>query len=181
MKVLLHTCCGPCASGVIPWFRAQGLDFVSYYYNPNIHPFSEYEKRRLNLEEVARILNFEVLYSIDWEVERWINNFSSEERCSNCIFIRLERTAKLAKDLGFDAFSTTLSISPYQSLEIIKNCFEEISNKYKIDHVFKNFRSLYQDSIKFSKENGIYRQHYCGCIISEYNMLMKKRARGDKI
>ncbi|WP_448589132.1 epoxyqueuosine reductase QueH [Thermodesulfobium sp.] len=181
MKILLHICCGPCASGVVPWFKAQGLDFVGFYYNPNIQPFSEYEKRRVNLEEVAKILDFDVIYSIDWEVEKWIHNFSSEQRCYNCIFLRLEKTAKLAKEIGFDAFSTTLSISPYQSLDVIRNCFERISNKYKIDYVFNNFRSLYQDSIKFSKSNGIYRQNYCGCIISEYNMLLRKRAKGDRI
>lgn len=177
MKVLLHICCGPCASGVVPWFKAQGIDFVGFYFNPNIHPFSEYEKRRENLEEVSRLLDFEVAYSVDWGAENWINNFSTDQRCKNCIFLRLERTAKIAKDLGFDAFSTTLSISPYQSFEVIRDCFENISNKYKIDYIFNNFRSLYQNSIRFSKENNIYRQHYCGCIMSEYEMITRKRSR----
>lgn len=143
MKLLLHTCCAPCSVYCIESLREEGIEPTVYWYNPNIHPYMEYTKRRDCLKEYVKMINtnaiFEEEYGLDEFCKNVINNL--QNRCIDyCYKVRLEQTAKYAKEHGYDAFSTTLLISPYQNHEGLKRVGEEIAKKYDIIFLYKDFR-----------------------------------------
>lgn len=168
--MLLHSCCGPCSSGVLETLQ-KSYDITVYYYNPNIYPLEEYQKRadaqRRYLEEIGVSCIIE-----DYNPEEYENVIKGLEkepeggkRCLKCFELRLEKTAKYAKEKGYDIFTTTLSISPHKDYIAINNIGNEISKKYDVKFLEANFKKNdgYLKSIQNSKKYGIYRQDYCGC------------------
>lgn len=166
----MHICCAPCAIFPIEDLKRDGHKMVGFFYNPNIHPYSEYIKRRDALEKYAIEKAVSVIIS-DYDVEKYfeyvIYNESLDKRCPVCWWLRIERAAIFAKENGFDAFTTTLLGSPYQNHDVLKKICEDMAEKVGIKFYYKDFRTGFKAAYDFAKSKGIYCQNYCGCLFSE--------------
>ena len=179
-KLLLHSCCAPCSSYVIEYL-SNYFYITILYYNPNIEPKEEYEKRKN--EEIRFIKEFKTKYPVDMldcdydnetyhEVIKGLENEpEGGARCSNCFVLRMEKTACKAKKLNYDFFGTTLTVSPYKNSQILNTIGKSLEGKYNIKYLYSDFkkREGYKRSIELSKEYNLYRQHYCGCLYSKDN------------
>ena len=177
-KLLLHSCCAPCSSHVIS-FLTKFFDITILYYNPNISPIEEYEKRKSEqiklINEIDKINNINII-DCDYDNEIYEKNIKGYEecpergaRCTICFNLRLEKTAKLAKKLKYDYFCSTLTVSPYKNAVLINQIGENLSKKYEIKWLYSDFKKAegYKHSIELSKKYNLYRQDYCGCIYSQ--------------
>ncbi len=173
-KLLLHSCCGPCSTQVIEELIGK-YDLTIFYYNPNIFPFEEYQKRLAEQKRYAKLKGVKVIEG-DYDEEGFLklakgleNEKEGGSRCKLCFQIRLSKTAQVAKKLGFDMFATTLSVSPYKNTLLINEVGTEISKKEEIEFLPENFKKKdgYLKSIQLSKQFGLYRQNYCGCRFSK--------------
>ena len=153
--------------------REKGYEVTGFFYNPNIHPFSEYKNRKQAVES----LNTEVVYP-EYLPQEFFQEVNGKEanpgRCSLCWDLRLRKTAKQAKEKGFQSFSTTLLVSPYQDQELLKNIGNDVAKDEGIDFYYEDFRTGFRDAHNKAKEQGIYCQKYCGCIYSEMERQVKK-------
>lgn len=166
-KILLHMCCGPCSVYPVEALRQEGFELQGLYYNPNIHPLEEFEKRRENVRILSGLKALEVEYIDDFKQEEWESFGGSElSRCTMCYALRLEKAAAVASSKGFDAFTTTLLVSPYQKHDLIKELGEKFAAKYGVDFLYRDFRPGFRQGQQGAKDMGLYRQKYCGCIIS---------------
>ena len=174
MKTLLHTCCAPCSIECIPYFEKDELTL--FWFNPNIPPALEYKNRLNALREYTKQINVSLVEKENYELLSFIKNTIDDvnNRCDYCYKVRLEATAKYAHDNGFEAFSTTLLISPYQNHDKLKDLGNEYATKYNIKfHYFDPRENFKRGQIK-AKEQGVYIQKYCGCIYSESLRYNKK-------
>jgi len=180
MKLLLHCCCAPCSVSCIDNLRAEKIEPDLFWYNPNIHPYTEYKSRRDCLNDFSKTQNLQLISDDTYNVEFFINETlnKNKSRCEMCYLTRLFKTAKTAKEEGYDAFSTTLLISPYQDHEAIKKTGEDAANKFNIDFFYKDFRLLFKESQSLARAKNLYLQKYCGCIFSEEERYLK--IRNDK-
>lgn len=174
-KILLHSCCAPCSTAVIERLY-DGFDITILYYNPNIYPEEEYIKRKNEEIKYLKHLN-EKGYKIsmldcDYESEKFYEKTKGYEnereggaRCAICFRLRLEKTAKLAKENGFDLFGTTLTVSPHKNAELINSIGLALEKETGVKFLVSNFKKQngYKRSVELSKENNLYRQNYCGC------------------
>ena len=170
MKVLLHICCGPCAIYSVNRLRERGDSVEGFFYNPNIHPASEYTQRKESVVKLSESMDFRLISFRDFQFEDFFRKVSFHEqngRCSHCWLLRLSMTAEYASKNQFDGFSTTLLISPYQDHEKIKEIATRVGSKYSVTFAYEDFRKGFSQSQKASREMGLYRQKYCGCIYSE--------------
>lgn len=169
MKLLLHICCAPCSIECINALKEENVQITGFWYNPNIHPFTEYRNRLNTLKEYSKTINLDVIYKDEYGLVNFTKNVIGDlnNRCDYCYKTRLEECAKYASQNGFEAFSTTLLISPYQNHDKIKNICEELSRKYNIEFVYKDFRNNFREGQKKAREMELYMQKYCGCIFSE--------------
>jgi predicted adenine nucleotide alpha hydrolase (AANH) superfamily ATPase len=154
----------------IETLRAEGIKPALFWFNPNIHPYKEYESRRDALKAHAENAQCELIMEDDYGLRDFIAampTFSRPARCITCYRIRLEKTARTAKEKGFAAFSTTLLISPYQDHEALKKSAEESAAKFGIDFLYRDFRPHFREGQSKAREAGLYMQKYCGCIFSE--------------
>ena len=177
-RILLHSCCAPCSSAVIMTLKNY-FDITILYYNPNIAPIEEYEKRKK--EQIKFIKKLKKTTNIDFIDCDYDNKIYEEkikgyeacpergERCTICFNLRLEKTAKIAKEHKFDYFCSTLTVSPYKNAPLINKIGKELEKKYKIKWLYSDFKKNdgYKKSIELSKKYGLYRQDYCGCIYSK--------------
>jgi len=168
-RLLLHICCGPCAVYPVECLQEAGIDFTGMYYNPNIHPKEEFSKRRENLQKLSELKGCEVIYYDDFDQKGW-EDFTGEEesRCRMCYSVRFEETAKQAAEQGYTAFSTTLLVSPYQRHDMIVEICERLAEKYRIKFYYQDWREGFRKGQNAAREYGLYRQKYCGCILSKY-------------
>ncbi len=172
-KLLLHSCCGPCSSGVIERLLDE-YDVTVYYYNPNIYPAEEFEKRATTQEKYLKIMNLPYIigkYEPEkyYEIVKGLENApEGGKRCEKCFYLRLFETAKYAKDNGFDCFTTTMSVSPHKDFELLNKLGNQISTEVGIDYLWANFKKKdgYLTSIRNSQKYDLYRQDYCGCVYS---------------
>ena len=176
-SVLLHSCCGPCSTYCLEYL-ARHFDVTVYYCNPNIEPAGEYFHRLSEQERVVTELPFASgvkLVKGDYDPETYLefvkgleNEKEGGARCELCFELRLERTARLAKEKGFDYFGTTLTVSPHKNAETVNAVGERCAEKYGVKFLPSDFKKKngYLRSIVLSKEYGIYRQEYCGCRFS---------------
>ncbi len=169
MKILLHICCGPCSIYPVSSLREKGMDVHGYFFNPNIHPYTEFTRRRETLEKYAAEIGLKMIYDGDYRLEEFLQSMAHREsrRCLICHAMRLDQTARVAKRGGFDQFSTTLLVSPYQKHELIREIGQASSEKYGVSFYYEDFRPGYKEATLLSKQMGMYRQQYCGCIYSE--------------
>jgi predicted adenine nucleotide alpha hydrolase (AANH) superfamily ATPase len=170
MKMLLHVCCGPCASGTIPFWGKKSVEMVGFFYNPNIHPLLEYRRRLVGAREVAKHTQTELVVDEAYDPQAWFASVSgdAESRCERCIGMRLDRTAQEAVAQGCETFSTTLSISPWQDHDAIRARGGLAAQEHGVEFLCEDLRPEYPASRRISREQGIYSQKYCGCLISEW-------------
>lgn len=155
MKLLMHTCCAPCSIYCIETLRNEGIEPTLYWYNPNIHPYKEYEARRDTLKEYSKMININAIFEEDYGLKNFCRNVIDDldNRCSNyCYKVRLEQTAKYAKEHGYDAITTTLFVSPYQKHEAIKKIASEIAKKYDLEFVYRDFRVGFREGQAKARE-----------------------------
>ncbi len=161
-KILLHICCAPCCIPVFKLLEKKGFAITGFWYNPNIWPKEEYEKRRGALAQYGTERNFDVIFDESLAVSPEISIFN-KERCLLCYEDRLVKTAKIAQDLDFDYFTTTLLVSPYQKHALIRNLGEDIGQDFRVNFFYEDFRPLFYRYRKEIKESNLYHQRYCGC------------------
>ena len=180
--LFLHSCCGPCSTQVIDFLKDYFIITV-YYYNPNIEPIEEYEKRKH--EQIKFINLFNEIHSehinfvdCDYDNNSYINSIVGLEneleggaRCNKCFYLRLKQTALTAKEKKYDYFGTTLTVSPHKNSQVINKIGENISKELNIPYIYGDFKKNdgYKKSIEFSKKYNLYRQDYCGCHFSFRN------------
>ena len=175
MKALLHICCANCAIYPINNIREEGLEVMGFFYRHNIHPYTECLRRQEALEAYAEQINLKVIYQEDYDLEGFIQNvaFRESERCNYCYHDRLRSTALLAKRGKFDYFSSTLLYSKHQQHELIRSMGESIGKSAGVAFLYRDYREGWKEGIECSKQMGLYRQHYCGCIYSEKERFFK--------
>ena len=170
MKLLLHTCCAPCSVYCIDALREEKIEPTVYWFNPNIHPYMEYKARRDCLKDYTNSINVNAIFEDNYGLREFCKNVVDDidNRCINyCYKVRLEQTAKYAKENGYDSFSTTLLVSPYQNHEELKRLGEELAKKYDLQFIYRDFRVGFREGQNKARELGLYMQKYCGCVFSE--------------
>ncbi|MDD2390392.1 MAG: epoxyqueuosine reductase QueH [Desulfobacterales bacterium] len=175
MKLLLHICCGPCAIYPVDTLKTEGFDVMGFYYRHNIHPYTECLRRQETLSAYADSINLRVIYQEGYDLEGFLRNavFREANRCCYCYHDRLKTTALLAKRGKFDYFSTTLLYSKFQQHDLIRSIGESVGKSAGVPFFYKDFRLGWKDGIEKSKQLGMYRQQYCGCIYSEKDRYYK--------
>jgi epoxyqueuosine reductase len=170
-KILLHVCCGPCGTASVKRLQEEGYQVVGYYYNPNIHPEDEYERRLKEAKKLAKTSKISLIID-DYEPQDYFEvvkgkEDNPKERCLECWSLRLQKTAEKAKELNIKMIGSTLRISPYQNqIELLK-IGQEIAKAHGLDFYDKDLVSCFQESVQISKSQEMYRQKYCGCIFSK--------------
>ena len=179
MKLLLHTCCAPCSVYCLKTLRKEGIEPTLFWYNPNIHPYSEYKARRDCLKSYAKEKQVELILEDEYGLDEFLcnvlkdvekNDFTETiiNRCQNyCYPKRLRKLFEYAKENGFDTVSTTLLYSIYQKHDIIKDLMELFSEEFGIDFLYRDFREGWKEGQTEARETGLYMQKYCGCVFSE--------------
>lgn len=170
MKLLMHTCCAPCSVYCIDNLREQNIEPTLYWYNPNIHPYKEYQARRDCLKDYANNIGITAIFEEEYGLKEFCKNVIDdlENRCTNyCYKVRLEKTIQYAKQNGYDTFTTTLFVSPYQKHDQLKKICEELAQKYDINFLYIDFRAGFRQGQAKARELGLYMQKYCGCVFSE--------------
>lgn len=180
MRVLLHICCGPCAVYPVQDLLKQGHDLKGYYYNPNIHPYQEYARRREGTAEMARRLEIPLLVASEYHPETYFRevSFKEGERCRICYLVRLQETAARAKVEGYDGFTTTLLVSPWQNHDLLRQTGEAIAEEEGIPFVYFDWRKGFSEGRRQAKKMGLYRQQYCGCLYSEQDRYDRSKKNG---
>ena len=168
-KMLLHACCAPCAEYPVSDLISQGIVPDVLYYNPNIHPKFEFERRREQVEKLGEIYGLSCFYSDDFRIDDWLSRSwegKYASRCDMCYEIRMGFVARYAKEHGYDSFSTSLLVSPYQQHDKIAQIARACSEKYGVAFSYYDWRPNFREGQTMAREHGLYRQKYCGCIYS---------------
>ena len=170
MKLLMHVCCAPCSVYCIETLRKEGIEPTLYWYNPNIHPYTEYVARRDCLVEYAKSINVGAIIQDEYGLEDFCKNVSNnlQSRCVDyCYPVRLRKTFECAKEHGYDAVTTSLLYSIYQKHDFIKYYCEKLAEEFGIEFFYRDFRVGFWEGHEKAKEAGLYMQKYCGCVFSE--------------
>ena len=171
MRLLLHACCGPCLIEPLEQFSKTVDELAIVYSNSNTHPAEEYERRKETLCTYAKSVGATVV-ELDYDPAAWLDAVGplareGAERCRACYRLRLGEAATYAADNDYDALATTLTISPYQNPDAIREEGQAAASRAGIEWVDRDFRDSYGDATRRSRELGMYRQNYCGCLFSE--------------
>lgn len=186
--LLLHSCCAPCSSYVLEYL-SKYFKITILYYNPNIYPEEEYQKRLIEQTKLINQVNYQ--NNVNIIETRYINDEFNQaikglenlgersKRCHKCYYLRLEETTKIAKENNFDYFTTTLSLSPYKDSDIINKIGKILEEKYQVKYLYSDFKKKngYKRSIELSKTYNLYRQDYCGCIYSKQERKEKEELK----
>jgi len=169
MKILLHVCCANCAIYPLETLRQEGHQISGYFYNPNIHPYQEFSRRLETVKEYAAQVDLPMFYDEEYHLEQFLAAVAAEpaNRCDYCYRSRMQETARVAAEQGFEGFTTSLLYSRYQAHEAIRAYGEELAARFGLSFVYDDFRRGWQAGIQRSKALKLYRQQYCGCIYSE--------------
>lgn len=169
MRVLLHICCAPCACASVEALTSEGLEVMGLWYNPNIHPYAEYARRRDTAVDWAERVGLKLIVQDEYDPEAWVRQVAWREaqRCRLCYHQRLTRAGQVARKGGFDAFSSTLLYSVRQKHELIRQAGEAAGHGGKTRFLYRDLRPLWRRGVELSLEMGLYRQDYCGCLLSE--------------
>ncbi len=176
-SVLLHCCCGPCATYTVRNLQEQGLEVSAFWYNPNIHPFTEHRKRLESMQTLAKAWGFPLIIAEGYEMIDFIRAVVGHEkegdRCRECYGMRLNKTAQIARENGFESFTSTLLISPYQDHKLIREIGDRAAQENGVEFLFQDFSPGFRESHRMARELDLYFQKYCGCIYSEYERYAK--------
>ena len=171
MKLLLHACCAPCL--LVPYDALSGEHEVEVFFcNPNIFPAEEHNRRRSALLEYAKTRGI-IVHEEAYDPRMWLSSVAAgardrEARCADCYQLRMIATARFAQARGFDAIASTLTVSPYQQQDAIRLAGRQAAGQFGLVYLDTDFRQSFQDAASRSRELGIYRQNYCGCLLSAY-------------
>jgi predicted adenine nucleotide alpha hydrolase (AANH) superfamily ATPase len=169
-KVLIHVCCAHCAAYTVEHWRREGHNVAGFWYNPNIHPFMEHQHRLESMQYLAQRTGLPLVVAEGYDMVEYFRRVAGHEaeRCRHCFELRLARTAQAARAQGYDAFTTTLLISPQQKHDLIKDIGDEVAAEQGVEFVYVDLRKRYSDSRHLTKPLDLYRQQYCGCVYSEW-------------
>ena len=185
-KLLLHSCCAPCSSYVLEYL-SNYFSITIFYYNPNISPKEEFEKRVKEQQRLIASMSFKnpvdcIVGKYEperfFEVSKGLEDIpEGGERCFRCYELRLRETAILAKQKGFDYFTTTLSISPLKKAEKLNEIGRKLEQEYQVSYLYSDFKKKdgYKRSIQLSQEYQLYRQNFCGCVYSKKEAMLRER------
>ena len=174
-RLLLHSCCAPCSSACLERLK-EHFQITVLYYNPNIDEEAEYEKRKAEQIRFLKETGWAEFLDCDHEAEKFIqmakgmeNEPERGKRCYACYALRLDKTAQVAKEKGFDYFATTLTLSPHKNAEWLNEIGEKAGGRYEVNYLYTDFKKKggYYRSIALSDEYGLYRQDFCGCRFSK--------------
>ncbi len=176
-NTLLHICCAPCANQCIDLLRGEGLDVTGFWYNPNIHPFTEYRARRNTVREYAQSIGLPLLEQNDYGLRPFVRAVAGDiaGRCIRCYELRLYEAAQQAAARGFDSFTSSLFISPYQKHDLMRAVAERAAATYGVEFLYRDFRPLFRAGQERARELGFYMQKYCGCVFSEEERYLKQK------
>ncbi|HAQ55805.1 MAG TPA: hypothetical protein DCR44_00100 [Acholeplasmatales bacterium] len=179
MKLLLHVCCAPCSVMVVKTIRAADVDVTAYWYNPNIHPYTEYVARRDAFKSYSETIGLPVVWNDFYGLRPFVERAMADpaNRCAGCYEERLRKTAEEAKQGGYDAFSTTLLISPYQKHERLIEVADRIAREVGVPFYYVDFRPFFREGQRIARTLPIYMQKYCGCIFSEEERYLARQAK----
>ena len=179
MKTLLHICCAPCANQCIDVLRSEGAELTGFWYNPNIHPFTEYRARRNCVREYAASVALPLLERDEYALRPFVRAVADNiaGRCVKCYEFRLFAAAQAAKDGGFDSFTSSLFISPYQNHELMRAVAERAAEEVGIPFLYRDFRPYFRAGQERARELGLYIQKYCGCVFSEEERYLTESRR----
>ena len=177
MKTLLHICCAPCANQPIEVLRGDGIEVTGYWYNPNIHPFTEYRERRNTLRTYAAAIELPVIERDDYGLRPFVREVAEDigGRCIKCYEMRLFDTARMASEGGFDSFTSSLFISPYQNHELMRDVAERAAFQYGVKFEYRDFRPYFRTGQEKARELEMYIQKFCGCVFSEQERYLKPK------
>ena len=175
-RLLLHTCCAPCSVYCVDSLRGEGIEPVSFWYNPNIHPYQEYKARRDTLVSYATSIDLQLVVREEYGLREFVRAVAGDigHRCGYCYACRLEGTARYAAENGFTHFCTTLLVSPYQDHEGICRTAETIAERYGVQFLYRDFRPGFRQGQAKARELSLYMQKYCGCVFSEEERYAKQ-------
>ena len=176
MKTLLHICCAPCANQCIEVLRGDGLEVTGFWFNPNIHPFTEYRARRNTVREYLQAIDVKLIEQNDYALRPFVRMVAEDiaNRCGKCYEMRLFEAARQASSGGFDSFTSSLFISPYQSHELMRETAECAASEYGVEFLYRDFRPYFRAGQEKARELGMYMQKYCGCVFSEEERYLKR-------
>ena len=169
-KVLIHSCCAHCAAYTIEYWRQQGYETSALWYNPNIHPYTEHQLRLEAMQSLAQEIRLPLLIVEGYDIIDYFRQVEGHEseRCQYCFRLRLSKTAETAKVKGFNAFTTTLLISPHQKHDLLQEIGNDLAKEKGIAFLYADLRKRYSDSRRMTKPLELHRQQYCGCVYSEW-------------
>ncbi len=175
MKMLMHICCSNCSILPLQSFLLRGIDIRGLWFNPNIHPYTEYANRLDSLQRLQKLWGIDIEYSDSYLLDDFLGAIAcnKENRCLVCYTLRMEKTAETAKKMGLKFFTTSLLASPYQKFDMIVETGNEAAKKHGIQFCSEDLRKGWNMSRSLSRELGLYRQKYCGCIYSEMERYRK--------
>jgi len=178
-KILLHTCCAPCSTVPVPALREDGFEVVVFFFNPNIHPYSEFLNRLKSMRQFLKNSGISGIFYSGYPLESFLRMQMShlESRCAGCYELRLAATAQKAKEEGIRIFSTTLLVSPYQKHELIRNVGESVQKNTQIEFLYNDWRPRWRETRALAKKAGLYLQKYCGCVFSETERYLEKEEK----
>ena len=175
----MHTCCAPCSVMCIETLRQEGIEPVLYWYNPNIHPATEYKMRKNTLVEYAKSIDVKLLINNEYGLRRFITelegDFSAPHRCGKCYDLRLTETARFAAENGFTHFTSTLFVSPYQNHDLMAEVVQRAARENGVEFLHRDFRPYFREGQDKAREMGLYMQKFCGCIFSEEDRYIKRK------
>ncbi|MDR0302761.1 MAG: epoxyqueuosine reductase QueH [Treponema sp.] len=176
MKLLLHCCCAPCSTSCLPALRGEGIEPDLFWYNPNIHPYGEYSLRSDSLIKFADNENLKLKMIDEYDLRVFLDAVLPEtgKRCQKCYSLRLEKAALAAAQDGYNAFTTTLLVSPYQDHDAIKRIGFDAAEKYGVEFLYRDFRPFFREGQQRARTAELYMQKYCGCIFSEEERFHQK-------
>lgn len=179
MNILLHQCCGPCSIYPLRILQEEGHSIRGFFYNPNIHPVQEFYKRLESTVALNETQGIGTIINEEYGLTEFVRNavYRENNRCTYCYACRIEKTAQIAKSGKFDGFTTSLLYSKFQNHDLIKVLCLSAAEKYGLELFYADFREGWKEGIDVSKEMGLYRQQYCGCIYSEEDRYRKQLSK----
>jgi predicted adenine nucleotide alpha hydrolase (AANH) superfamily ATPase len=180
-KILLHTCCGPCAEFPVQELTKSGYAITMYYFNPNIHPQKEWQRRLKQLEILAEKWSLPLICEGGSQPDNWTvwTDKNQSERCRMCYTLRINKTASTAAEKGFPVFASTLQVSIYQDFDLICRIGHAAAKKHGIIFDDSDFRSGYRSGQEMARQDNLYRQKYCGCNISLSESKFREKILAD--
>lgn len=181
MNILFHICCAPCAIYPLSRLQEEGFTVNGYFYNPNIHPYLEYEKRMNTVREFSARVDLPVTYADGYDLDEFLVRAAGKGtgRCEQCYRMRLDAAAAEAQKSGAGIFTTSLLYSKHQKHDLIRGVAKEMAWEQGVEFYYEDFRAGWREGIMESKAMGLYRQQYCGCIYSERERYERKQQRPD--